>query len=237
MSLATHQGQPSASRGQYRLPIEELGDEKKLKTQILWMNTGFDVTYLEAGFTEEIPVPGLRYLIFMAKKVWECADRVHVYSFNREALAEYRQELANICYLLVDNQMTIETNDTFMPELHKTQAERTRVSTMMEQDIENFSKLGFLESAAVRRDPLSGLRENLRTARSSSEMHGIEEQIYNIRMDPTIDASSLPADLSIEVKCNNEWPISKIRAVEAVAEPRRRAPSSTVTTQQHKQGR
>ncbi|KAG8937222.1 hypothetical protein FRC00_007046 [Tulasnella sp. 408] len=154
MPVATTQGQPPVTRAQYRLPIEALDDEKKLKAQIISMNTGLDVTYLVA---EAVPIPGLGQIVLMAKKA------IHTNSSDRETLQLQRQELANLCYLLTANQMMIDPNDVFMNELH----------------------------------------------RSSSEIHALEEQIYNIRMDPTIDTSSLPADISIEVKpCTHEKQIN-----------------------------
>ncbi|KAG8915465.1 hypothetical protein FRC00_004100 [Tulasnella sp. 408] len=219
MPIATPQ--TSVKRGQYRLPIEALQDEKKLKAQLISMSSGLDAAYLVA---EAVPVPGLGSIVLMAKGVWESAERVQV---HRETLAQLRQKLVNLCYLLAENQMTIDLNDVFMQELD-------RFADIMEKDMELFSRWGMWKSwlrryqigrrlaefdsaleeiykqlpALVRRDQVSPLREDLRTARSSSEIHALEEQIYNIRMDPAIDTSSLPADLSIEVKPSLEKPIS-----------------------------
>lgn len=38
---------------------------------------------------------------------------------NRETLAQLRQRLVNLCYLLAENQMTFELNGTFMSELNR----------------------------------------------------------------------------------------------------------------------
>lgn len=69
MPVATPQDQPSVKRGQYRLPIEALKDEKKLKAQLISINSGFDLTYL---VTEAVPVPGLGSIVLMAKGVNKC---------------------------------------------------------------------------------------------------------------------------------------------------------------------
>ncbi|KAG8921148.1 hypothetical protein FRC01_000389, partial [Tulasnella sp. 417] len=238
MPLTTQQEKAPEQRGRYRLPIEALQDGKKLKSQIISMDTTFDAAYL---FAEASLIPGLGSLVLMTKKIWESSEKVGA---HKEAFKRIRQELSNFCYILADNQNLIDSESDIMREIH-------RVVGVMEADTEKFAKWGFwkiwlnrnrmaeqleayrssLEQVyhhiplAIRRDPVSGLREvkndriasgtfnhlttnlqpqDIRVARSSSEIHALEEKIHDIRMDPAIDISSLPADLSREVKCTGE---------------------------------
>ncbi|KAG8928338.1 hypothetical protein FRC01_006093 [Tulasnella sp. 417] len=178
MSLTTQQEKAPEQRGRYRLPIEALEDGKKLRSQIMSMNTAFDAAYL---FAETSLIPGLGSLVLMTKKIWESSEKVGAY---KEAFQQIRQELSNFCYLLTDNQNLIDSNSDFMQALHS-------FATIVEDETEEFAKWGFWKT-------------DIRVARSSSEIHALEEKIYEIRMDPAIDISSLPADLSREVKCTKE---------------------------------
>ncbi|KAG9047181.1 hypothetical protein FS837_002873 [Tulasnella sp. UAMH 9824] len=178
MPVATPQDQPSVKRGQYRLPIEALQDEKKLKAQLLSINSGLDATYLIA---EAVPVPGLGSIVLMAKG----ADRARFAHYMEQDIELFSQW-----------------------GIWKSWLRRYQIGKRLGQFENTLQEIYNLLPALVRSDQVSPLREDLRTARSSSEIHALEEQIYNIRMDPTIDTSSLPADLSIEVKPTNEKPIS-----------------------------
>ncbi|KAG8974671.1 hypothetical protein FRC05_007005 [Tulasnella sp. 425] len=158
--------------------------------------------------------------------MFESFDRVRV---CRERCEDIERQVVNLIWLMERNQMRIKSDE--IREMVGTFRESAEALGKL---VKRFSKFGLLRSwfsrhdlsvkldkfeqtiyefcrdltVAVACNPVSELHEDLRTTLSSIEQAVLQEKIYHERMNPDIDVSTLPADLSLEVRCTNERPIA-----------------------------
>ncbi|KAG8974670.1 hypothetical protein FRC05_007004 [Tulasnella sp. 425] len=179
----------------YRLPIEELTNETKFKMRVISTKT-------------------IANLSIAAAQGEKCKD--------------IERQVVNLIWLMERSQMRIKS-DEIREMVGKFRESAEALNTL----VKRFSKFGVLRSWLRRHsfsvelakfqqaideicrdlpltvvcDPVSELLEDLRIARSPSERDALQEKIYHYRMNPNIDVSTLPADLSLEVRCTDERPV------------------------------
>ncbi|KAG8949026.1 hypothetical protein FRC04_009100 [Tulasnella sp. 424] len=167
----------------YRLPIEELTNETKFKMRVISTKT---IANLSIAAAQGCPVPGLPILIYVMREMIESFGRVRV---CREKCKDIERQVVNLIWLMERSQMRIKS-DEIREMVGKFRESAEALNTL----VKRFSKFGVL-------------RSDLRIARSPSERDALQEKIYHYRMNPNIDVSTLPADLSLEVRCTDERPV------------------------------
>ncbi|KAG8974677.1 hypothetical protein FRC05_007011 [Tulasnella sp. 425] len=189
---------------QYRLSPDELRDPSKLKFKLMSMEAVFALGQLAAAASG---VPGLGAAVMALEGVVNSVDRVKSHRKRCRHLKNSWVNLVNLVHKnkgvmkeseliqLLDN--VVETLDEFLKSI-KEWSELSRWKTWMYRHdilerLERF-QMAFDEACRLVSE-LVEARENNSVAKETRLQNALRE----IRMDKTLDISTLPADLSIEV--------------------------------------